>query len=129
MANIPAELRYSKEHEWVKISGNTARVGITDYAQNALGDVVYIDFPKVGSEVKQMAVAGTIESVKAVSDIYQPLSGKITAINSDLNKNPAVVNTDPYNTGWLFEIEGVVEAEVANLLDAKAYEEYLKTLG
>lgn len=129
MANIPAELRYSKEHEWVKISGNTARVGITDYAQNALGDVVYVDFPKVGSEVKQMAVAGTIESVKAVSDIYQPLSGKIIAINSELNKNPAAVNTDPYNAGWLFEIEGIVEAELANLLDAKAYEAYLQTLG
>jgi glycine cleavage system H protein len=94
-----------------------------------LGDVVYIDFPKVGTEIKAMAVAGTIESVKAVSEIYQPLSGKIASVNSDLNKNPALVNTDPYNAGWLFEIEDIAEAEAANLLDAGAYEAHLKTLG
>lgn len=129
MANIPADLKYTKEHEWVKISGNKARVGITDYAQGALGDVVYIDFPKAGAEIKQMAVAGTIESVKAVSEIYQPLSGKIALVNSDLNKSPATVNTDPYSAGWLFEIEGVSDAEVAGLLDAAAYEAHLKTLG
>jgi glycine cleavage system H protein len=128
MANIPAELQYTKEHEWVKITGNKARVGITDYAQSALGDVVYIDFPKVGAEIKAMAVAGTIESVKAVSEIYQPLSGRVVVINSDLNKNPALVNSDPYNAGWLFEIEGISEAEAANLLNAAAYEAYLKTL-
>lgn len=128
MANIPADLRYTKEHEWVKVSGTKARVGITDYAQEALGDVVYIDFPKVGAEIRQMAVAGTIESVKAVSEIYQPLSGKISLVNSDLNKNPATVNTDPYNAGWLFEIEGVSDAELAGLLDAAAYEAHLKTL-
>lgn len=129
MAKIPADLKYTKEHEWVKISGNKARVGITDYAQGALGDVVYIDFPKAGAEIKVMAVAGTIESVKAVSEIYQPLSGKVVVINSDLNKSPALVNTDPYNAGWLFEIEGISEAEAANLLDAAGYDAYLKTLG
>lgn len=129
MANIPGDLKYTKEHEWVKISDTTARVGITDYAQHALGDVVYIDFPKAGAEIKQMAVAGTIESVKAVSDIYQPLSGKISATNSDLNKSPATVNTDPYNGGWLFEITGFSEAETAQLLDAAGYEAHLKTLG
>ncbi|MFZ5627886.1 MAG: glycine cleavage system protein GcvH [Spirochaetota bacterium] len=129
MANIPADLKYTKEHEWVKISGNKARVGITDYAQGALGDVVYIDFPKAGAEIKQMAVAGTIESVKAVSEIYQPLSGKIALVNSDLNKSPATVNTDPYSAGWLFEIEGISDAETAGLLDAAAYEAHLKTLG
>jgi glycine cleavage system H protein len=129
MANIPADLKYTKEHEWVKISGNKARVGITDYAQGALGDVVYIDFPKAGAEIQQMAVAGTIESVKAVSEIYQPLSGKISLVNSELNKNPALVNSDPYNAGWLYEIEGISEAELTLLLDAAAYEAHLKTLG
>ncbi|MCS6971747.1 MAG: glycine cleavage system protein GcvH [Turneriella sp.] len=128
MANIPQELRYTKEHEWVKIEGNRARVGITDYAQNALGDVVYIEFPKLGSEIRQMAVAGTIESVKAVSDIYQPLSGKIAAVNSDLNKNPALVNQDPYGAGWLFEIENFAESEIAALLDAAAYSAHLASL-
>ncbi len=128
MANYPADLKYTKEHEWVRITGSKARVGITDYAQEALGDVVYVDFPKSGAEIKAMAVAGTIESVKAVSDIYQPLSGKITAVNSELNKNPATVNQDPYTGGWLFEIEGISESEVASLLDAAAYEAHLKTL-
>lgn len=128
MANIPGDLKYTKEHEWVKISGGVARVGITDFAQEALGDVVYIDFPKSGAEIKQMAVAGTIESVKAVSEIYQPLSGKISAVNADLNKTPATVNQDPYNAGWLFEISGISDAEMGGLLDAAAYEAHLKTL-
>ena len=128
MANNPADLKYTKEHEWVKITGSVARVGITHYAQEALGDVVYIDFPKAGSQIKQNAVAGTIESVKAVSEIYQPLSGTIATVNTDLNKSPATVNQDPYSGGWLFEISGVSDAEVANLLDAAAYEAHLKTL-
>lgn len=129
MANIPADRKYTKEHEWVKLSGNKARVGITDYAQSALGDVVYIDFPKAGAEIRQMAVAGTIESVKAVSEIYQPLTGKISAVNSELNKNPATVNTDPYDAGWLFELEGASEAEASALLDAAAYAAHLSALG
>lgn len=128
MANNPADLKYTKEHEWVKITGSVARVGITHYAQEALGDVVYIDFPKAGSQIKQNAVAGTIESVKAVSEIYQPLSGTIATVNTELNKSPATVNQDPYSGGWLFEISGVSDAEVANLLDAAAYEAHLKTL-
>jgi glycine cleavage system H protein len=128
MSNNPAELKYTKEHEWVKISGTTARVGITHYAQDALGDVVYVDFPKVGAEIKQAAVAGTIESVKAVSDIYQPLSGKIAQINADLNKSPANVNQDPYGAGWLFELSEISESEVSALLDAAGYEAHLKTL-
>lgn len=128
MANTPADLKYTKEHEWVKVTGTTARVGITHFAQEALGDVVYIDFPKTGAQIKQNAVAGTIESVKAVSEIYQPLSGAIAAVNTDLNKSPATVNTDPYAGGWLFEISGISEAEVATLLDAAGYEAHLKTL-
>lgn len=128
MANIPGDLKYTREHEWVKISGKKARVGITDYAQDALGDVVYIDFPKAGAEIKQMAVAGTIESVKAVSEIYQPLSGTIALVNADLNKNPATVNTDPYGGGWLFEIDNISDDEVSSLLDAASYEAHLKSL-
>ncbi|MFO1527178.1 MAG: glycine cleavage system protein GcvH [Turneriella sp.] len=128
MANIPADLKYTKEHEWVKLTGTTARVGITHYAQEALGDVVYIDFPKAGAQIKQMAVAGTIESVKAVSEIYQPLSGAIAQVNTDLNKTPATVNQDPYGAGWLFEISGVSEAEVSGLLDAAGYEAHLASL-
>lgn len=128
MANIPADLKYTKEHEWVKITGSTARVGITHYAQEALGDVVYVDFPKAGSQIKQMAVAGTIESVKAVSEIYQPLSGTIQQVNAELNKSPATVNQDPYGAGWLFEINGISDAEVSGLLDAAGYEAHLKTL-
>lgn len=129
MANIPTDLRYTKEHEWVKISGTTARVGITHFAQDALGDVVYVDFPKSGAQIKQLAVAGTIESVKAVSELFQPLSGTVSVLNSELNKSPASVNQDPYGAGWLFEITGIVDAEVSNLLDAAAYEAFLKTLG
>lgn len=128
MANNPADLKYTKEHEWVKITGSVARVGITHYAQEALGDVVYIDFPKAGAQIKQNAVAGTIESVKAVSEIYQPLSGTIATVNADLNKSPATVNQDPYAGGWLFEISGISESEVAGLLDAAGYEAHLKTL-
>ncbi|MBX3721412.1 MAG: glycine cleavage system protein GcvH [Turneriella sp.] len=128
MANNPADLKYTKEHEWVKITGTTARVGITHYAQEALGDVVYIDFPKSGAQIKQNAVAGTIESVKAVSEIYQPLSGTIASVNTDLNKTPATVNQDPYSAGWLFEISGIADAEVSGLLDAAGYEAHLKTL-
>jgi glycine cleavage system H protein len=128
MANIPADLKYTKEHEWIKVSGSTARVGITHYAQEALGDVVYIDFPKAGTQIKQNAVAGTIESVKAVSEIYQPLSGAIATVNADLNKSPATVNSDPYAGGWLFEISGISDAEVSGLLDAAGYEAHLKTL-
>lgn len=128
MANNPADLKYTKEHEWVKITGSVARVGITHYAQEALGDVVYIDFPKAGAQIKQNAVAGTIESVKAVSEIYQPLSGTIATVNADLNKSPATVNQDPYAGGWLFEVSGISESEVAGLLDAAGYEAHLKTL-
>jgi len=128
MSKIPADLRYSKEHEWVKLSADSARIGITDYAQAALGDVVYIDFPKAAVSIKQGAVAGTIESVKAVSDIYQPVTGTITTTNTGLNKTPATVNQDPYGEGWLYEISGVSESEAASLMDAAAYEAFIKTL-
>lgn len=129
MSQIPVELKYSKEHEWVKISDSVLRVGITDYAQNALGDVVYIDFPKVDSQINKGAVAGTIESVKAVSEIYQPVSGKIAALNTDLGKNPAFVNTAPYDQGWLYEVSDFSQSDLDSLLTAAEYEEYLKTLG
>ena len=124
----PTDRRYTEEHEWVKLTGTTARVGIKHYAQEALGDVVYIDFPKAGAQIKQNAVAGTIESVKEVSEIYQPLSGAIAFVNTDLNKTPATVNSDPYGAGWLFEISGISDAETSTLLDAAGYEAHIKSL-
>ena len=123
MSNIPADLGYTKEHEWVKpTSGNNFQVGITDYAQSALGDIVYIQLPKVGDSVAQGKVCGEVESTKSVSEIYAPLSGKIIAVNSSLDSTPEVLNSDPYGAGWIFEVEVTNEAEVAALLAAEDYQ-------
>lgn len=123
MSNIPADLRYTKEHEWVKpTSGKNFHVGITDYAQSALGDIVYIQLPKVGDLVAQGKVCGEVESTKSVSEIYAPLSGKIIAVNSSLDSTPEVLNSDPYGAGWIFEVEVTNEAEVAALLAAEDYQ-------
>lgn len=123
MSNIPADLRYTKEHEWVKpTSGKNFHVGITDYAQSALGDIVYIQLPKVGDSVAQGKVCGEVESTKSVSEIYAPLSGKIIAVNSSLDSTPEVLNSDPYGAGWIFEVEVTNEAEVAALLAAEDYQ-------
>lgn len=122
------ELYYTKEHEWVYVGEKSAIVGITDYAQKALGDVVYLDFRASGKTVKQGESVATIESVKAVSEIYSPLTGKISQINENVNKNPAVVNRDPYGEGWLFEITDFGTEEIQNLLNYESYEAYLKTL-
>lgn len=128
MSTIPQDLLYTKEHEWVKTEGNKATVGITHFAQNSLGDVVYADLPKAGTTVTQDGNAGTIESVKAVSDIFSPLGGTISEQNPLVNKDPAVVNRDPYNEGWLFKLADISEAEFKNLLSADQYAEFLKTL-
>ena len=123
MSNIPADLRYTKEHEWVKpTSGKNFHVGITDYAQSALGDIVYIQLPKVGDSVTQGKVCGEVESTKSVSEIYAPLTGKIIAVNSSLDSAPEVLNTDPYGAGWIFEVEVNDEAEVGALLTAVDYQ-------
>lgn len=119
--NLPAELRYSREHEWVRSDGGRARVGITDYAQDALGDVVFVDLPDVGLEVIAAASCAEIESTKSVSEIYAPVSGRVAAVNEALVESPELVNSDPYGDGWILELDSVEPSEVESLLDADSY--------
>lgn len=121
MSDVPDDLKYTAEHEWVRADGNTARVGITDYAQQALGDVVYVSLPEVGASVEKGAAVGEVESTKSVSDLYAPLSGTVTARNDALDEQPDLINSDPYGAGWILEIEVSDEAETADLLDAATY--------
>ncbi|MBU2708239.1 glycine cleavage system protein GcvH [Zooshikella marina] len=124
MSNIPAELRYVSTHEWVRLEDdNTAVVGITDHAQELLGDVVFIELPDVDATISAGDEVGTIESVKAASDMFAPLSGDVVAINEDLEEAPELVNSDPYGDGWLFKIKVKDQVEVDELLDADAYRE------
>jgi glycine cleavage system H protein len=119
--NIPEELKYTKEHEWVRVDGNVARIGITDFAQDSLGDVVFVQLPDVGLDVIAGASVSEIESTKSVSDVYVPLSGVVRAVNDALSEQPELVNQDPYGSGWIFELELSDSNEVAALLDAAAY--------
>ena len=121
----PAELRYTKDHEWVKADGATGTIGITDYAQHALGDVVFVELPKIGSQVKAGEVLGTVESVKAVSEVFSPVSGEVTEVNSDLLTAPEKINQDPHRSAWLLKIKLADPGEVAKLMDSKAYTEYV----
>jgi len=106
MSLVPENLRYTKEHEWIaEISSTKFRIGITDYAQSALGDIVYIQLPKIGSDVKANSVCGEVESTKSVSEIYAPISGKVVAVNNNLDSKPEIINSDPYGEGWIVEIE------------------------
>ena len=123
MSNIPQELRYTKEHEWISGNGPVVKIGITDYAQAALGDIVYIQLPKVGDSVKADAVCGEVESTKSVSEIYSPLSGKIISVNENLNSQPEIINGDPYGSGWICEIEVSDISAIAGLLTAAQYAE------
>lgn len=123
--NFPEELRYTREHEWVRIDGTTARVGITDYAQDALGDVVYVDLPTAGATVAAMATCCEVESTKSVSEIFSPVSGTIAEINSDLSDTPQMINEDPYGKGWIFSVEMSDSGEVEGLMDAAAYQAFL----
>jgi glycine cleavage system H protein len=118
----PENLLYSKEHEWVRIDGDTATVGITDYAADSMGDVVYVELPKVGAPVKQFGNAGVVESVKAVSDLFTPVSGEVVEINDALENDPAAVNKDPFGSGWLFKVKLDGGARPDGLLDAGEYE-------
>lgn len=118
----PKELRYSKEHEWVKVEGDEAVIGITDHAQDQLGDVVYVELPPVGQQVEQFKTFGVVESVKAASDLYSPISGEVVAVNDALSKSPEKVNEDPYSSGWMIRVRMKNPAELNNLLDAEAYE-------
>ncbi len=120
---VPPELRYSKEHEWVRVEGDIATVGITDHAQEQLGDLVYLDLPKVGTAVHQFEKLGEIESVKAVSDLFSPVSGEVTERNEEAVKAPELVNQDPYGRGWLVRLSLSDASEVDKLLTAEQYEE------
>ncbi len=126
MSEIPPDLRYTAEHEWVRRSGDdTVRVGVTDFAQSALGDVVFVQLPDVGTELTAGESFGEVESTKSVSDLYAPVSGKVSAINTDLDGSPQLVNSDPYGAGWLLDVQvaevGELESAISSLLDAEAY--------
>ena len=127
MANIPDDLHYSKDHEWVRVEGNIAVVGITDYAQDSLGDVVYVELPDVGSTITQGKVFGTIESVKAVSDVIAPMSGEVIGINEAVSETPELVNEDPYTSGWLVKVRLSNPSEADGLMSAKTYESQLSS--
>lgn len=118
----PADLLYSKEHEWVKVDGDVATVGITDYAQNSLGDIVYVELPKVGAHVAQMGTVGVVESVKAVSDLFTPIGGEVTEVNGDLENDPALVNREPFGGGWMFKVRLSDASQISGLLSAADYE-------
>ncbi len=126
MSDIPPDLHYTAEHEWVRRSGDdTARVGITDFAQSALGDVVFVQLPDVGTELTAGESFGEVESTKSVSDLYAPVSGKVSAVNSELEGSPQLVNSDPYGAGWLLDVQvsdvAELESAISSLLDAEAY--------
>ena len=120
--NFPAELKYTKDHEWIKIEGDTAIVGITEFAQRELGDIVYVDIPSVGKDVAKEETFGTVEAVKTVSDLFMPLSGSVTDINPILDGSPELVNTDPYGEGWMVKISIADSAEIAGLLSSEEYQ-------
>ena len=119
--NFPSELKYTKDHEWVKINGNEATIGITDFAQRELGDIVYIDINSVGSEVAKEEVFGTVEAVKTVSDLFMPLTATVSEINALLNDNPELVNNDPYGDGWMVKVTLSDASEVDSLLSSDDY--------
>ncbi len=126
MANIPDNLHFSKDHEWVKVEGDTATVGITDHAQHQLGDVVYVELPKVGETFEAHAVFGQVESVKAASDLYCPVSGEVTEVNETLNDSPEAVNNDPYEGAWMLRLRLKDAGEVDKLMNAAEYEDYTR---
>ena len=128
MSNYPSELKYTEDHEWTRISGNIARVGITRFAVEQLGDVTMVELPQEGESVAKNQVFGTVESVKAVSDLFAPLTGKVIRVNSPLDDSPEYVNEDPYDEGWLIEIEISDPAEVEQLLSAELYENFISKI-
>jgi len=126
MANVPDNLHYSKDHEWVRVEGDTAVIGITDHAQDQLGDVVYVELPKVGDEFAANDSFGSVESVKAVSEIFTPIAGKVTEVNDSLSAEPEHVNKDPYGAGWMMQMQMSKSGEVDSLLTAAEYEDFTK---
>jgi len=122
----PKQYRYTKEHEWVDARGDLATIGITDYAQHELGDVVFVELPQVGTQLEQGDELGSIESVKAVSELFAPISGEVVEVNEALSEKPELVNTDPYGDGWMVRIKLATPEEVSELMDAEEYEEYIE---
>ncbi|MEE0921037.1 MAG: glycine cleavage system protein GcvH [Paludibacteraceae bacterium] len=120
--NIPAELRYTKEHEWIRVEGDVAYVGITDYAQSELGEIVFLDINTEGETIAQSEVFGSVEAVKTVSDLNMPVTGEVLEVNEAINDNPELVNSDPYGEGWMIKIQVADPAELDTLLDAAAYQ-------
>ncbi len=123
--NIPSELKYTKDHEWVRIEGDIATIGITDFAQSELGDIVYVDVDTLDETVDKDEVFGSVEAVKTVSDLFMPFTGEVIEFNEDLEDNPEKVNTDPYGEGWMIKIKISDTSEIDNLLDANAYKEVI----
>ncbi len=119
--NIPKELKYTEEHEWIRIDGNTATIGITDFAQGELGDIVYIDIDSIGNDLDGNEIFGTVEAVKTVSDLFMPIKGKVLEINSDIESTPEIVNEDPYGKGWIIKIEISEDQDISNLLSDEEY--------
>jgi glycine cleavage system H protein len=119
---VPGDLRYTKDHEWVRVDGDTATIGVTDFAAGQLGDVVFVDLPAAGKSVEQFATFGVVESVKAVSDLYAPVSGEVVEVNGELGGNPELVNSDPFGAGWMIKVRLGDAGQVAELLDAAGYE-------
>jgi len=127
--NFPHDCKYTKSHEWVKKEEGVCVVGITEYAQKELSDVVYVELPDVGRQIKQGEAVIIVESVKAAFDIYAPLAGKVVAVNTALETDPALINTNPFDKGWMFKLEGSTDAEFDSLMDAAAYEKHVKDTG
>lgn len=121
--NYPTELKYTKEHEWIKIEDNIATIGITDFAQSELGDIVYVEIETLDEEIEQDGVFGSVEAVKTVSDLFMPVMGKVIEINEALEDQPELVNTDPYGEGWMIKVEIAPDASLENLMEAAAYQE------
>ena len=125
MANIQENLHYSKDHEWISVDGDTATVGITDYAQHALGDVVYVELPKVGDSLEAHEAFGSVESVKAVSEVFTPIAGEVVEVNDGLNDTPEAVNGDPYGAAWMIKVKMTNTGDADKMMSAAEYEEYL----
>lgn len=129
MSNIPTDLRYTKDDEWIRVDGDIGTVGITDYAQDALSDIVYVELPSEGDSFKEGDTFGVVESVKAASDLYMPVSGEVVAVNEDLPDAPETLNSDPYTEGWLIRVKILDASELDSLMDADAYSAYCDERG
>jgi len=126
---VSDHLLYTKDHEWINIDGDNATFGISDYAQGSLGDITFVELPNVGDEVEQFGQVASVESVKAASDIYSPMSGKITAVNDDLNEEPSLINKSPHESGWIAKVKLSDSEERSNLMSADEYRKYLESVG